>query len=332
MAMKAVLARTFGAPETFELASVEAPVPGRGEIRVAVHAAGVSFVDLVKSSGKYQVKPPLPFIPGTEYAGVVEAVGPGMDFADPQVKVGDRVCGFTFGGAFAERLVVPASMARPVPEGMNDELAAVFYMAFTTSYYALVQRAALQSGETLVVLGAAGAVGHAAVQLGKARGARVLASASSPEKRELALAAGADAVVDSKSPHWRDSVRDFAGEHGVDVVVDPVGGEFTERALRSLGWNGRLLVIGFAAGGIPALPTNLALLKGGALLGINHLQFNKRHPEIVAANIMALVCLWKDGKISPAVGKVYPLSDFAAAMKDVADGATAGRVLMRIAS
>jgi len=324
--MRAVVARELGPPETFSLEEVAARDPGPGKVRIHVRSAGVSYVDALVAEGKYQVKPPLPFTPGSEFAGVVDVVGDGV----VDLKSGDRVFASSFGGAFAEQATVAASAVTPMPRSMTFDEAAVFRVSYATAYHALVQRASLRAGETLLVLGAAGAVGYACVQLGSALGARVLASASSEEKRALARSAGADEVVDSRSADWRAAVKQLTGGRGVDVVADPVGGEFTERAFRSLAWNGRHLVIGFAAGTIPALSTNLALLKGASLVGVDLRQWSALEPETAAQNDAAILSLFVDGKLRPAIATTYPLEQFATALAQAASGAIAGRLVLRI--
>lgn len=324
--MKAVVARALGAPETFTLEEIEPAAPGAGQIRVDVHVAGVSYVTALVAAGRYQVKPPLPFTPGGEFAGIVAAAGPGVTgFA-----VGDRVVGAGFGGGFAEAAVIPAAAALRLPAGMSFETAAVFRVAYGTAYHALVQRAALKAGETLLVLGAAGSVGEAAIQVGKALGARVIGSGSTEAKRRAAAAVGADDTLDSHALDWRDQVKRLTGGRGVDVVFDPVGGAITERAFRSLGWRGRHLVVGFAAGSIPALPANLALLKGAALVGVDYRQFRELEPEAEAANLAALFDLHAQGRLSPTIGRVYRFEDFAAALRAASENGPPGRVLLRI--
>lgn len=324
--MKAVVARTLGSPETFALEDVDPPAPGPGELRIDVYVAGVSYVTALVAAGRYQVKPPLPFTPGGEFAGVVAATGPGVTGFAP----GDRVIGSGFGGGFAEAAIIPAAAALRLPAGMSFETAAVFRVAYGTAYHALVQRAALRPGETLLVLGAAGSVGEAAIQVGKALGARVIGSGSTYEKRRAAAAAGADDMLDSHALDWRDQVKRLTGNRGVDVIFDPVGGAITERAFRSLGWGGRHLVVGFAAGSIPALPANLALLKGAALVGVDYRQFRELEPEREAANLAALFELHASGKLSPTIGRIYPFNEFAAALRAASENGPPGRILLRV--
>jgi NADPH:quinone reductase len=325
-AMKAVVVRTFGPPETFALEELAPREPGPGEVRILVHSAGVSYVDALVAEGKYQMKPPLPFTPGSEFAGVVETIGDGV----ASLNVGDRVFGPSFGAVFAEQATVPAAAVSVMPATRSFDEAAVFRVSYATAHHALVQRAGLRAGETVLVLGAGGAVGYACVQVAKVLGARVIASASTAEKRALARSAGADEVLDTGSGEWRAAVKNATGGRGVDVVVDPVGGEATERAFRSLAWRGRHLVIGFTAGAIPALPTNLALLKGAALVGVDLRQFSALEPEVAAENDRVLLQLFAEGTLKPAIAMTYPLERFAEALREAASGRTAGRVVLRI--
>lgn len=320
---QAVLVREFGTPDRFDLNDWDPGAPAAGEVRIAVHAAGVSYVDLLVAMGQYQLKPALPAIPGSEFSGIIEAVGDGVDPA----RIGDRVMVSAFGGAYCETANVFSSAAATIPDAMSLEEAAIFKVSYSTAYYALTQRGSLKPGETLLVLGAGGAIGYAATEIGKALGARVIGSASN-SRRELASLAGADATVDSRSATWRDDVRAANDGQPIDVVVDPVGGNATEPAFRSLAWNGRHLVIGFVAGSIPKLPANLALLKGAALIGVDARQFGEREPEAAATNLEALLALYRAGKLHPPVGSRYPLAGFAAAMGDAFRGSGTGRVVL----
>ena len=326
MTARAVVVHAFGEPESFSLEERDPGHPGPGKIRMKVHAAGVSFVDVLVAEGKYQLQPPLPFVPGSEFAGVIEAVGEGVDPA----RIGQRVCGSGFGAAVAEAAVIPAKLALPIPDAMSFEQASVFRVSYATAYHALVQRARLKAGEVLCVLGAAGAVGYASIQIGKALGATVIASASTKEKRDFALSGGADHAIDSNADDWRAQVKEASGGHGLDVVIDPLGDRFTEPAFRSLAWNGRHLVIGFAAGQIPKLPTNLALLKGASLIGVDIRQLGIFEPEMSEANIPALFDLYTAGHLRPPVASIYPLDRFADAMHEAKAGQSAGRVVIRM--
>jgi NADPH:quinone reductase len=320
---KAVIASAFGPPESYALAEHDPGPPGPGQVRVAIKAAGISFVDVLTAAGEYQVKPPLPFIPGSEFAGVVEGLGEGVC----GLAIGDKVMGSNWGGVFAESGNFRAANLRVIPGDLSFAEAAVLPVSYQTAHYALAGRAQLKAGETLLVLGAGGATGYAAVQLGKHFGARVIASASSPEKRALALKGGADAAIDARATDWRGQIKALIDGKGVDVVFDPVGGEASEPAFRSLGWNGRHLIVGFP-GGIASLRTNLPLLKGASLMGVDIRQFGINEPEAAAANVQAVFALAAVGVIRPAIAKTYPLGDFVVAMQDAAAGKRAGRVLL----
>ncbi|WP_242124054.1 NADPH:quinone oxidoreductase family protein [Sphingobium sp. Sx8-8] len=328
MSARAVVVERYGDPDSFALKPRDPGTPGPGKIAIRVHAAGVSYVDVLAAEGLHQMKPPLPFVPGSEFAGVIEAVGEGVDPA----RIGERVMASGFGAAFSEAAVIPAKLAHAIPETMDFATASIFRVSYATAWHALVQRSSLKAGETVLVLGAGGAVGYAAVEIAKALGARVIASASSPEKRDLALRGGADAVVDSRSSTWRDDVKAANDGKPVDIVVDPLGGDATEPAFRSLAWNGRHLVIGFAAGHIPKLPINLALLKGASLIGVDIRQFGLYEPERHEEVLPALFGLYRQGHLHPPIAQRYPLEQFAAAMKDAKGGRLAGRVVLDMAS
>lgn len=324
--MKAVIARELGPPETLLLEDVPSRVPGPNEVRVAVHYAGVSFVDVLIASGGYQLKPPVPFIPGTECSGIV--IEAGSDVRD--LVPGDRVTAGGIGGIFAEELVLPADMAAKVPAGVDMAEAAVVRSSYLTALYALKNRACLQAGETVLVLGAAGAVGIAAVQIARHYGAHVIASASSAEKCELAIRQGATAAIRSGAPDWRDQLKALTDGRGVDIVIDPLGGDHTERAFRSLAWKGRHVVIGFAAGDIPRLPTNLALLKGAVLTGVDVRQFGIREPEEAQACRHEVDRLMAEGVARPPIARIFPLDDYQEAMKLAATGTALGRVVLQM--
>ena len=323
---RAVVADEFGPPESFALREIAPRALGPHELRVAVKAAGISFVDVLTAAGQYQVKPPLPFVPGSEAAGVVTEAGPRVTAFAP----GDAILFSAWGGMFAEEAIVAEGAAQPIPAGMDFAEAAVFPVSYATAWHALVDRARLAPGETLLVLGAGGATGVAAVQIGKHLGARVIGSASSEAKRTIAGEAGADAMVDARGPEWRDAVKAANGGKPVDVVFDPVGGEATDPAFRALGWGGRHLVIGFP-GGIAALRTNLPLLKGASLVGVDIRQFGEREPERARANREAIFALGAKSVLRPIIAKRYRLEDYAAAMSDAASGSSAGRIVLDIA-
>ena len=325
--MRAIVGRALGPWENYEIAVLDCAPPAAGEVQVEVHSAGVTFVDALIASGRHQVQVPLPFIPGNEVSGVVVALGAGVT----RFVIGDRVACVGVGGKYAERSNVREAAALRLPERMSFDEAAVFRGGFGCSYHALTQAARLQPGETVLVLGAGGAVGLAAVQLAAAMGARVLASASSEEKRRVALRAGAHAAIDTHAQDWRAQVRDWTEGRGLDVVVDPVGGTATERAFRALGLGGRLLSIGFASGTIPSLPVNLALLKGASLIGIELSKFEQRFPELAAANDRALVTLYDRGSISaPPIAQRFAFEDFRDALTLAATGQSAGSVVLQI--
>lgn len=322
--MKAVMVTEYGPPEGFECRDTPGPEFAADEILIDVRAAGISFVDLLVAQGKYQVRPPLPYVPGTEFAGIVADVG-----RDVRGLVkGDRVVAGAMGGAYADQCAVPAAMAVKMPDSMSFEHGSVFRVSYNTAYHALVQRAVIRPGETVLVLGAGGAIGTACVQVARSLGARVIGSASTMAKRDLARACGADDVIDSGAGDWRDQVKALTGNRGVDCVADPVGGEATERAFRALAWKGRHLVIGYAAGSIPKLPVNLALLKGASLVGVDVRQFGIFEPDLYRQNLMRLFDLYGEGMVTPPVFATHPLNDFEAAMNSVINGTATGRVLL----
>ncbi len=303
--MKALLCKAFGTAETLALEDIDSPRPKGNEVLIEVQAAGVNFPDTLIIEGKYQFKPPFPFSPGGEVAGVVAAVGDKV----AHLKAGDRVMALTGWGGFAEQVTAPAYNVLPVPASMDLTTAAAFGMTYGTSMHALKQRAALKPGETLLVLGAAGGVGLAAVEIGKATGAKVIAAASSAEKLEVARNAGADELINYSEQSLKDEVKRLTNGQGVDVIYDPVGGPLFEEAFRCMGWNGRFLVVGFAAGGgIPALPANLPLLKGASLVGVFWGSFAQRQPADNAENFRQLFAWHAEGKLKPLVSQTFPLA------------------------
>jgi len=295
---------------------------------VRVKAAGLNFPDTLIIENKYQLKPSLPFSPGGEMAGEVIEVGEKVT----RFKHGDRVAGLTGYGSFAEEVVVPEQNLLPVPDGMSDEKAAAFSMVYGTSYYALKQRGNLQPGETLLVLGASGGVGLATVELGKAMGARVIAAASSEKKLAVAKAAGADELINYSEQPLKETVKNLTKGKGVDVVYDPVGGDFTEQALRAMGWNGRHLIIGFAAGDIPKVPANLTLLKGCSVVGVFWGSFTQREPEASAQNMMELMKLYAEGKIDPKISEVFEFEDYVKALGALTERRATGKVVLKVSS
>ena len=280
------------------------PAPGPGQVRLAVHAASLNFPDLLIVQNKYQSKPPLPFVPGSEYAGVVEALGDGV----VNVKLGDRVAALAGTGGFGTHAIVPADKLFPLPDNMPFEHGAAFAFTYGTSQHALLDRGQLQPGETVLVLGAAGGVGSAAVQIAKAAGARVIAAASSDEKCALCREIGADATINYSTANLRESLKTLTDGKGPDVVYDPVGGDLAEPVFRSIAWRGRYLVVGFAGGGIPALPWNLSLLKGASVVGVFWGDFVRREPKGFARDMRQLAQWYAEGKVRPVLDETLPLS------------------------
>ena len=322
--MRALRCHAFDQPETLSLDTVPDPVPAAGEIVVQVSAAGVNFPDALMVMGQYQVRPPLPFTPGGEAAGVITAVAADV----VHLQVGQRVVVFTRTGAFAERVCAPASAATILPEAVSCEVAATLPLAFGTAIHALIDRAHLVKGETLLVLGASGGVGLAAVMIGKALGARVIAAASSAEKLAVCRTHGADEVINYTTESLRDRLKELTGGHGPDVICDPVGGALTEPAFRSIAWGGRHLVIGFAAGAIPSLPLNLPLLKGASVIGVFWGAFEQREPAANARHLAQLLEWVAQGIIAPVVSAQYPLASGAAALRDILERRVVGKVVI----
>ncbi|WP_409261430.1 NADPH:quinone oxidoreductase family protein [Pseudomonas putida] len=322
--MKAVLCKTLGPARDLVLEDVASPVPKKNEILLDVQAAGVNFPDTLIIEGKYQFQPPLPFSPGGEAAGVVAAVGERAS----TFKVGDRVMALTGWGAFAEQVAVPFYNVMPIPEHMDFTTAAAFGMTYGTSMHALKQRGQLQPGETLLVLGASGGVGLAAVEIGKAMGAKVIAAASSAEKLAVAKAAGADELIDYSQASLKEEIKRLTGGQGVDVIYDPVGGELFDQAVRGLAWQGRLLVVGFASGTIPQMAANLVLLKGAAVLGVFWGAFAQRQPEDNAANFRQLFAWHAEGKLKPLVSRTYPLAEAGAAIEALGQRRAVGKLVV----
>src|SRR6266446_5502999 len=331
--MKAVLCKEYGPPDSLVVEDVASPTPNRGEVLLAVRAAGVNFPDVLIIQNKYQFRPPLPFAPGGEVAGVVTAVGEGVD----TVKVGDRVIGSTGWGGFAEELALDASRVIPIPDEMDFVTASAFLLTYGTSHHALKDRAQLRAGETLLVLGAAGGVGLAAVELGKAMGARVIAAASSTEKLALAREHGADEGVQypagpldkAQARALTDRFKAVCGADGAQVIYDGVGGDYTEAALRAIGWQGRHLVVGFPAG-IPKLPLNLPLLKSCQIVGVFWGEFTARNPALHAANVAALMTMYLEGRIKPAVTERFPLARGGEAIARLGAREARGKVVVMI--
>ena len=324
--MRAVLCNAYGPIDDLTVEEV-APKPlEAGQVRLKVGACGVNFPDVLITEGKYQFKPEPPFSPGGEVAGTVTEVAP--DVTD--VSVGDPVIATTIWGGFAEELVTTPDRLMRRPDTMNEVTAAGFAITYGTSYHALVQRAAIRAGETLLVLGASGGVGVAAIQIAKALGARVIAAASTAEKLEVARAQGADETVNYAEDGFRDRLKELIGGRGVDVVYDPVGGDLLQPSLRSMAWNGRYLVVGFASGEIPKVPANLTLLKGCSVVGVFWGQFRRNEPEVDRANFEALFALHAEGKIAPLVSATYPLEKARDALAALSARAVTGKLVLTV--
>jgi len=322
--MKTMLCKEFGPPESMVLEDVESPKAGPGQVVVTVKACGVNFPDVLIIQDKYQFKPSLPFAPGGEISGVVKELGEGV----ANLSVGDRVLASTGFGGFSEELAIPAAAAVPIPDSMDFPTAAAFLMTYGTSYYALKDRAHLRPGENLVVLGAAGGVGLAAVELGKALGARVIAAASSEEKLAVCREHGADETIDYSSGSLKDKMKEATGGKGADVVYDPVGGEYSEAAIRATAWEGRFLVIGFAAGDIPRIPLNLTLLKSCQIVGVFWGAFVGRDPKANNQNTRELFDLFAKGTIKPYVSSSYPLDGAADALNEIGGRRAKGKIVV----
>ena len=324
--MQAVVCERFGTADDLVLAELPDPVAGAGEIVVRVAAVGLNFFDTLIIAGRYQTRPPFPFSPGGELAGVVESTGSGVTGLEP----GDRVMGYSNFNAARERLAVSADQVVKMPDELDYARAAALTVTYGTAYHALRHRALMRPGETLAVLGASGGVGLAAVELGAIMGARVIACASSADKLAFARAHGAHELVDYGEEDLREALRRLGGEHGIDVVFDPVGGRYSEPALRSLGWEGRHLMVGFAAGEIPRLPLNLVLLKGCAVVGVFWGAWVRRAKGEYQTALATLGRWCVEGKLSCHIQKVYPLAETPQALKALADRAVMGKLVVRI--
>lgn len=322
--MRAVVCKSYGPPETLVVEELASPTPSPGEIVVSVKAAGVNFPDVLIIENKYQLKPPLPFSPGSELAGVVKAIGDGVT----NVKPGDRVLAITGFGAFAEEVKVDATRAIAIPDAMDFVTAASFGLTYCTSDHALRDRGALQPGETLLVLGAGGGVGLAAIEIGKALGAHVVACASSDDKLAVCRKHGADATINYASEDLRERIKALTGGKGPDVIYDPVGGPYTELALRSIAWRGRLLVVGFAAGEIPKIPLNLTLLKGCAIVGVFWGDFARREPTHFVESVRQLWRWFAAGRLKPHVSAILPLERAADALTLMAGRKAIGKIVL----
>ena len=332
--MLALLSKEIGGPETLTLETVPDPIPGEGEVVIDVEACGVNFPDALLIWDKYQVKAPRPFSPGSEVCGLISAVGGGVE----GLAVGQRVIARCSWGGMAQRVRVTADRCVCVPAGLPAEELATIMFTYATCYHALRDRAAIREGETLLVLGAAGGIGTAALELGKAFGARVIAACSNSAKAQFAMSRGADASIvyppemnREAAKTFSDAIKAAAGPKGVDMIVDPVGGEYTEAALRAIGRNGRLLIVGFPAG-IAKIPMNLPLLKYCSIIGVDWRNFNINEPQRSASNIRIIVEMYEDGRLKPAVSAVFPLAEADKAIKRMADREVLGKVAVRVAS
>ncbi len=332
--MKAIRCTSYGPPENLVLEEIDDLVPGDNEAVVDVHAASLNFPDTLQIQGKYQFQPPMPFTPGSEVGGVVRAVGSKLEGFSP----GDRVMATPSIGGMAEQVIVPAAGLRKIPDSMDYRTAAGFAMVYTTAYHALKQRAQLQPGETLLVLGASGGVGLAAVELGKLMGARVIAAASSDEKLEFVRQAGPDELLNygdgggdgGGDGELKEKVKALTDGKGADVIYDPVGGDLFDQATRCIAWNGRLLVVGFASGRIPQYPANLALLKGSAMVGVFLGRFRKEEPDAYEQNFHELFDMYTQGRIKPIVTRTYALDDYVAAFNVFKERKVMGKVILDV--
>jgi len=324
--MKAVLCKQFGPPDSLVVEALESPRAGPGEVVISVKAASVNFPDVLIIQNKYQFKPPLPFSPGSELSGVVKEVGAGVQGFRP----GDRVMAFTTYGAFAEEVKTEAGRLLKIPQGMSFTAAAAFLLTYATTDHALRDRGSLAAGETLLVLGAAGGVGLAAIEVGKALGARVIACASSDDKLAVCRSHGADATINYATEDMRSRIKALTGGRGADVIYDPVGGPYSEPAFRSIAWRGRHLVVGFAAGEIPKLPLSLALLKGASVVGVFWGDFARREPARFAESVKQLTKWYAEGRLKPHVSETFPLEQAAEALKRMAARQVKGKVVLTV--
>ncbi|MBL6599131.1 MAG: NADPH:quinone oxidoreductase family protein [Alphaproteobacteria bacterium] len=324
--MRAVICRQYGPPGGLEVGDIEAPEPKPGEVLVKVEAVGLGFVDALIVQGAYQIKTPPPFVPGGEFVGEIVACGEGVS----AFGVGDRVISHCQVGALAERVAVSVTRCMAVPDGLDAEIAAGMMVSYCTGLHALADMGGMRSGETVLVLGAAGGVGAAAIDIAKCMGARVIAAASSEEKRDYCLARGADEVIDYGRDDWRDTLKLMTGPRGVDVVYDPVGGEFSEKAFRSIAVGGRFLVVGFAAGGIGSIPLNLPLLKRASIVGVNLGAHVTANPTETARFGEKLLGWWTAGKINPEATSVHDLGAVGQVLNDLLTRKSIGKPIIRL--
>ena len=325
MTMQAWICEQAVGVDALTYQTLPTPTPGPGEVLLKVHAASLNFPDLLIVQNKYQLKPPLPFVPGSECAGVIQAVGDGVG-----LQVGQKVACFSNTGGFATEAVLPASLCVPLPDDADLHEAAAFILTYATSHHALLDRGQLQAGETVLVLGAAGGVGTSAIQIAKAVGARVIAAVSSRDKADFCRALGADATIDYSHGHaaFREELKGLTEGRGPDVIYDPVGADLAEPAFRSIAWRGRYLVIGFAGGPIPALPLNLMLLKGASLVGVFWGDFVRREPSAQAAVMKELIDWWRQGKVRPVLDRVLPMRELKAAYGLMGSRAIKGKLVL----
>lgn len=324
--MRALVCKQYGPPDALLIEECDDPVPAAGQILVDVAAAGINFPDVLIIAGQYQVKTPTPFVPGNEAAGTVVAIGDGVS----HFAVGDNVIVNSPGGAFAEKCVADQTKSMHLPDGMSFEQGAGFTVTYGTSYHALRQRAELKSGETVLVLGAAGGVGVTAVEIAKALGARVIAAASSDEKLAFAKEAGADDLVNYSTQPLKETVKSLTNGNGADVVYDPVGGELADQAFRATAWHGRYLVVGFASGDIPQFSANIALLKEASIVGVWWGTWAMKNPKLQIQNMQELATMIKAGKLKPRVTESYSLDDFSAAFAAITERRARGKVILRL--
>tara|TARA_B100000787_G_scaffold170260_1_gene165363 strand:+ start:3663 stop:4643 length:981 start_codon:yes stop_codon:yes gene_type:complete len=322
--MKAIVCSKFGTPDTLKYQEIEIPNPKEGEILITVKACSVNFPDTLIIQGKYQFKPEFPFSPGSDVAGIVEKVGENVK----HFKVGDAVVGFIPFGGFAEKAIVKATDCFPKPRGMSMVNASAFLLAYGTSYHALKDRANLQKGEIILILGASGGVGLTALEISKMMGAKVIAAASSKEKLELCKQFGADEVINYTKENLKDRVKELTNGKGVDVIYDPVGGAYSEQALRAIAWKGRHLVVGFANGEIPKIPINLTLLKGASIVGVFWGAFAQKEPKKSLENIQQLLTWFVKGDVKPHIDKTYSLKEAPKALEDMMQRKVKGKIVI----
>ena len=324
--MRALVCNEYGPPESLAIENIDAPVPADDEVLIDVAAAGINFPDVLAVAGKYQVKTPTPFIPGNEAAGVVRAIGKDVK----HYTVGDRVIVMSSGSAFAEQCVAREVTTMPLPDAMSFEQGAGFTVTYGTSYHALKQRAQLQAGETVLVLGAAGGVGVTAVEIAHAMGAHVIAAASSDEKLAFAKEAGADELINYSTQSLKESIKAMTDGNGVDVVYDPVGGELADQAFRATAWHGRYLVIGFASGDIPKFPANIALLKEASVVGVWWGTWASKNPLLQRQNVQEMAALIAAGTLAPRTTQVYPLDEYITAFSAITERRACGKVILQM--